>query len=84
MLNPHAFTECGGVSAVLHGILDCALPRVNEALLSSILYLMNSPEWRESCSEFHMIVAPFTDPNYKHYDQELEYCSKSYVTFVLV
>lgn len=70
------FVECGGVGVVLHNILDCAMPRINEALLGAILFLVNTPLWRPHCSELHQILAPFSDFNYKHTSYDLEYYSK--------
>ncbi|RXG72546.1 Rapamycin-insensitive companion of mTOR [Armadillidium vulgare] len=73
ILNPQVFVECGGVSSTLYGILDCPYPRVNEALMGSLLFLLNDPNWRTSCSQFHMIMAPFSDIHYRHHEYDLEY-----------
>ncbi|XP_050686343.1 rapamycin-insensitive companion of mTOR-like isoform X3 [Eriocheir sinensis] len=77
ILNTSIFVECGGVGVVLHNILDCAMPRINEALLGAILFMVNTPQWRPHCSELHQILAPFSDFNYKHTSYDLEYYSKS-------
>ncbi|XP_069163639.1 rapamycin-insensitive companion of mTOR-like isoform X1 [Procambarus clarkii] len=77
VLNTGVFVECGGVGVLLHNILDCGMPRINEALLGAILYLLNTPEWRPHCSQLHMILAPFSDFHYKHTSYDLEYYSKS-------
>ncbi|KAK3871710.1 hypothetical protein Pcinc_023156 [Petrolisthes cinctipes] len=77
LLNPSVFVECGGVGVVLHNILDCAMPRINEALMGAILYLLNSPEWRPYCGQLHMILAPFSDFHYKHTSYDPEYYTKS-------
>ncbi|KAK8396470.1 hypothetical protein O3P69_005488 [Scylla paramamosain] len=77
ILNTQVFVECGGVGVVLHNVLDCAMPRINEALLGAILYLLNTPQWRPHCSELHQILAPFSDFNYKHTSYDLDYYSKS-------
>lgn len=78
LLNPCLFVECGGVGVVLHNILDCAMPRINEALMGAILYLLNSPEWRPYCGQLHMILAPFSDFHYKHTSYDPEYYTKRY------
>lgn len=78
ILNPRVFVECGGVGVVLHNVLDCAMPRINEALLGAVLYLLNTPQWRPHCTELHQILAPFSDFNYKHTSYDLEYYSKRY------
>ncbi|KAG7156669.1 rapamycin-insensitive companion of mTOR-like [Homarus americanus] len=77
VLNTAVFVECGGVGVLLHNILDCAMPRINEALLGAILYLLNTPEWRPHCAQLHQILAPFSDFHYKHTSYDLEYYSKS-------
>ncbi|MPC71863.1 Rapamycin-insensitive companion of mTOR [Portunus trituberculatus] len=77
ILNTQVFVECGGVGVVLHNVLDCAMPRINEALLAAILYLLNTPLWRPHCSELHQVLAPFSDFNYKHTSYDLDYYSKS-------
>nr|XP_027221348.1 rapamycin-insensitive companion of mTOR-like isoform X1 [Penaeus vannamei] len=77
VLNTNIFVECGGVGVLLHNILDCAMPRINEALLGAILYLLNTPEWRPHCAQLHQILAPFSDFHYKHTSYDLEYYSKS-------
>nr|UYO77161.1 rapamycin insensitive companion of mTOR [Penaeus japonicus] len=77
VLNTNVFVECGGVGVLLHNILDCAMPRINEALLGAILYLLNTPEWRPHCAQLHQILAPFSDFHYKHTSYDLEYYSKS-------
>ncbi|XP_071552296.1 rapamycin-insensitive companion of mTOR isoform X2 [Panulirus ornatus] len=77
VLNAAVFVECGGVSVLLHNVLDCAMPRINEALLGAILYLLNTPEWRPHCAQLHQILAPFSDFHYKHTGYDLEYYSKS-------
>nr|XP_053655508.1 LOW QUALITY PROTEIN: rapamycin-insensitive companion of mTOR-like [Cherax quadricarinatus] len=77
VLNTAVFVECGGVGVLLHNVLDCAMPRINEALMGAILYLLNTPTWRSHCSQLHQILAPFSDFHYKHTSYDLEYYSKS-------
>ncbi|XP_064086614.1 rapamycin-insensitive companion of mTOR-like [Macrobrachium nipponense] len=77
ILNTAVFVECGGISVLLHNVLDCAMPRINEALLGAILFLLNTPEWRPHCTQLHQILAPFSDFYYKHTSYDLDYYSKS-------
>ncbi|KAK7081586.1 hypothetical protein SK128_008472, partial [Halocaridina rubra] len=77
ILNTGVFVNCGGVSVLLHNVLDRAMPRINEALLGAILFLLNTPEWRPHCMQLHQILAPFSDFHYKHTSYDLDYYSKS-------
>ncbi|XP_064605282.1 rapamycin-insensitive companion of mTOR-like [Liolophura sinensis] len=68
--NASVISHCGGVSAILHNIIDCQLyPRVNESLVATILYLLNHPRTRHFIKiniDLEQLVAPFTDCHYKH------------------
>ena len=45
--NTRLVANCGGLSSILRNILDChQLPRINESLLSTVLYLLNQPRTR--------------------------------------
>lgn len=47
LTNSALFCEHGGLGVVLKSILDCyQFPRINESLLSVILYLLNWPQTR--------------------------------------
>ena len=76
IVNTGLFVKCGGVTVLLHNILDCALPRINEALLGALLFLLNCPEWRPHCFQLHQIIAPFSDHHYKHTSYELDHFNK--------
>ncbi|CAL4142208.1 unnamed protein product, partial [Meganyctiphanes norvegica] len=76
VLNTEVFVSCGGVSVLLHNILDTSLPRINEALLGALLFLLNTPKWRSHCMQLHQILAPFSDFHYKHTSYDLEFYSK--------
>lgn len=46
LLHPMQFIECGGVRVLLHNILGCTSPMVLEAMVGSLLHLLNVPETR--------------------------------------
>lgn len=67
LLNPMQFIECGGVRVLLHNILGCTSPMVLEAMVGSLLHLLNVPETRDASGvNLQALVAPFTDVHYKH------------------
>lgn len=67
LLNPMHFIECGGVRVLLHNLLACTSPMVLEAILGSLLHLLNVPETREAARvNLQYLVAPFTDLHFKH------------------
>lgn len=39
--------ERGGLSAILKSVIDCQLSRINEALITTILHLLNHPDTRQ-------------------------------------
>jgi hypothetical protein len=46
-LNPELIALCGGISTIIRAALDChQYPRINESLVSTILYLLNHPRTR--------------------------------------
>ncbi|RWS04250.1 rapamycin-insensitive companion of mTOR-like isoform X1, partial [Dinothrombium tinctorium] len=65
LLNPILCAECGGISAILDSILQGNQSHhISEALISSILYLLNSPSYRyliRADQDLQHFVAPFTD-----------------------
>ncbi|XP_013398176.1 rapamycin-insensitive companion of mTOR isoform X2 [Lingula anatina] len=70
ILNPRLVSDCGGISTILRNVLDCHhLPRVNESLLATVLYLLNHPRTRHYIKtdiDLEQILAPFTDCHFRY------------------
>ncbi|CAN9504696.1 unnamed protein product [Ophioblennius macclurei] len=67
--NPAAVAQRGGLSTVLKSVTDCQLSRINEALITTILHLLNHPHTRQyirSDVGLEQILAPYTDFHYRH------------------
>uniref|UniRef100_A0A671XTE3 RPTOR independent companion of MTOR, complex 2b n=1 Tax=Sparus aurata TaxID=8175 RepID=A0A671XTE3_SPAAU len=66
--NPVVVAQRGGLSTILKSVTDCQLSRINEALITTILHLLNHPHTRQyvrSDVELEQILAPYTDFHYK-------------------
>ncbi|KAI4899940.1 hypothetical protein NFI96_015470 [Prochilodus magdalenae] len=69
MKNPEVVAGCGGLSALLKNALDCQQSRINEALITTVLHLLNHPRTRQFVRadvELEQILAPYTDFHYRH------------------
>ncbi|KAI1900201.1 hypothetical protein AGOR_G00047570 [Albula goreensis] len=67
--NPEVVAQRGGLSTILKNVIDCQLSRINEALITTILHLLNHPRTRQyvrSDVELEQILAPYTDFHYRH------------------
>ncbi|XP_041815761.1 rapamycin-insensitive companion of mTOR-like isoform X2 [Chelmon rostratus] len=67
--NPVVVAQRGGLSTILKSVTDCQLSRINEALITTILHLLNHPHTRQyirSDVELEQILAPYTDFHYRH------------------
>ncbi|MGH0161344.1 UNVERIFIED_CONTAM: hypothetical protein FKN15_046520, partial [Acipenser sinensis] len=67
--NPEVVALRGGLSTILKNVIDCQLGRINEALMTTILHLLNHPKTRQyvrSDVELEQILAPYTDFHYRH------------------
>ncbi|MFT7797327.1 rapamycin-insensitive companion of mTOR isoform X1 [Arapaima gigas] len=67
--NPEVVAQRGGLSTILKNVIDCQLSRINEALITTILHLLNHPHTRQyvrSDVELEQILAPYTDSHYRH------------------
>uniref|UniRef100_A0A672YKG4 RPTOR independent companion of MTOR, complex 2 a n=1 Tax=Sphaeramia orbicularis TaxID=375764 RepID=A0A672YKG4_9TELE len=67
--NPEVVARRGGLSTILKSVIDCQLSRINEALITTILHLLNHPHTRQYVRvdvELEQILAPFTDFHYRH------------------
>ncbi|KAM9547667.1 rapamycin-insensitive companion of mTOR-like isoform 4-T4 [Salvelinus alpinus] len=67
--NPEVVANRGGLSTILKSVIDCQLSRINEALITTILHLLNHPHTRQYVRndvELEQILAPFTDFHYRH------------------
>ncbi|XP_061116623.1 rapamycin-insensitive companion of mTOR isoform X2 [Conger conger] len=67
--NPEVVAQRGGLSTILKNVIDCQLSRINEALITTILHLLNHPRTRQYVRpdvELEQILAPYTDFHYRH------------------
>ncbi|XP_010875023.2 rapamycin-insensitive companion of mTOR isoform X2 [Esox lucius] len=67
--NPEVVARRGGLSTILKSVIDCQLSRINEALITTVLHLLNHPHTRQYVRndvELEQILAPFTDFHYRH------------------
>ncbi|XP_062410091.1 rapamycin-insensitive companion of mTOR-like isoform X2 [Sardina pilchardus] len=67
--NPEVVAQRGGLSTILKSVIDCQLSRINEALITTILHLLNHPNTRQYVRpdvELEQILAPYTDFHYRH------------------
>ena len=60
--------DSGGIRCFTSAVLDCASPRMQEAMVSCLLYLLNTEERRgTSRLNLRFLVAPYSDFHYKHH-----------------
>lgn len=45
--NPEVVAMRGGLSTILKSVIDCQLSRINEALITTVLHLLNHPRTRQ-------------------------------------
>ncbi|GAB0209149.1 rapamycin-insensitive companion of mTOR-like [Grus japonensis] len=67
--NPEVVALRGGLSTILKNVIDCHLSRINEALITTVLHLINHPKTRQYVRadvELERILAPYTDFHYRH------------------
>ncbi|XP_030647088.1 rapamycin-insensitive companion of mTOR isoform X2 [Chanos chanos] len=67
--SPEVVADRGGLSTILKSVIDCQLSRINEALITTVLHLLNHPHTRQyvrSDVELEQILAPYTDFHYRH------------------
>ncbi|XP_062905684.1 rapamycin-insensitive companion of mTOR isoform X1 [Mobula hypostoma] len=67
--NAEVVANRGGLSTILKNVIDCQLNRINEALITTILHLLNHPKTRKYIRtdvELEQILAPYTDFHYRH------------------
>uniref|UniRef100_A0A4W3JTQ3 RPTOR independent companion of MTOR complex 2 n=1 Tax=Callorhinchus milii TaxID=7868 RepID=A0A4W3JTQ3_CALMI len=67
--NAEVVATRGGLSTILKNVIDCQLNRINEALITTILHLLNHPKTRKYIRadvELEQILAPYTDFHYRH------------------
>ena len=73
MLNPSVFVASGGIHCFSAAILDCSSPRMQEAMVSSLLHLLNSQQCRDlSRLNLNFLLGPYSDFHYKHYSDTSE------------
>ena len=67
-MNPSTFVSSGGVRCLSSAILDCCSARMQEAMVSSLLYLLDTEERRGlSTLNLRFLIAPYSDFHYKHH-----------------
>ncbi|XP_040399238.1 rapamycin-insensitive companion of mTOR-like isoform X1 [Cygnus olor] len=67
--NPEVVALQGGLNTILKNVIDCHLSRINEALVTTVLHLINHPKTRQYVRadvELERILAPYTDFHYRH------------------
>ncbi|XP_062867230.1 rapamycin-insensitive companion of mTOR [Trichomycterus rosablanca] len=67
--NPEIVAQRGGLKTILKNVIDSQLSRINEALMTTVLHLLNHPHTRQyvrSDVELEQILAPYTDFHYRH------------------
>ncbi|XP_034564894.1 rapamycin-insensitive companion of mTOR-like [Notolabrus celidotus] len=67
--NPVVVAQRGGLSTILRSVTACQLIRINEALITTVLHLLNHPHTRcyvRADVELEQILAPYTDFHYRH------------------
>uniref|UniRef100_UPI0037E8DDC5 rapamycin-insensitive companion of mTOR-like n=1 Tax=Semicossyphus pulcher TaxID=241346 RepID=UPI0037E8DDC5 len=67
--NPVVVAQRGGLSTVLRSVTACQLTRINEALITTVLHLLNHPDTRRYVRadvQLEQILAPYTDFHYRH------------------
>ncbi|KAM6975890.1 rapamycin-insensitive companion of mTOR-like [Tautogolabrus adspersus] len=67
--NPVVVAQQGGLSTILRSVTACQLIRINEALITTVLHLLNHPHTRRYVRadvELEQILAPYTDFHYRH------------------
>ncbi|CAH1775574.1 unnamed protein product [Owenia fusiformis] len=75
--NPTVAAKCGAVKTLLRNVLDHHLhPRICEALLMSVMYLLNHPSHRHFVKldvDLEQLLAPLTDCHYRFSAELSEY-----------
>ncbi|GFN88091.1 rapamycin-insensitive companion of mtor [Plakobranchus ocellatus] len=68
--NVNLVAECSGIQTLTWNILDChQYPRLNEALTSTIIFLLNHPKTRHFIRpqvDLERLLAPFTDSHFRY------------------
>ncbi|XP_074546078.1 rapamycin-insensitive companion of mTOR-like isoform X2 [Halichoeres trimaculatus] len=67
--NPVVVAQRGGLSTILRSVTASQLIRINEALITTVLHLLNHPHTRcyvRAEVELEQILAPYTDFHYRH------------------
>ena len=76
--HPNECISSGAAAALQDNVLECGnVPRIHEAIMGSLLRLVNSPEHRHHTVHMMQVIAPFTDYHYRHTSYELENVSLS-------
>ncbi len=67
VLNPTVFISSGGIHCFSVSILDCPSPRMQEAMIAALLYLLDVDTRRKiSGLNLRFLIAPYSDYHYKH------------------
>ncbi|BFY99539.1 hypothetical protein BsWGS_02579 [Bradybaena similaris] len=68
--NTELVANCGAIQTLIWNILDChQYPRLNEALTSTIIFLLNHPRTRHYIRpqvDLERLLAPFTDSHFRY------------------
>lgn len=65
--NPEVVALRGGLNTILKNVIDCQLSRINEALITTILHLLNHPKTRQYVrADVELEVGTFSVSNLKY------------------
>jgi len=67
-MSPDTFITCGGVASVSRNLIESHSPRVLEALVGSLLFLLVHPKSRKAANiDLTVLSAPYCDIHYQHH-----------------
>ncbi|XP_038056476.1 rapamycin-insensitive companion of mTOR-like isoform X1 [Patiria miniata] len=90
------FAAAGGLSALIMNILDTQHLRINEAIMLTVLHLLNHPHTRKYIRlnvDIEQVIAPYTDCHYRHNgdnneqtneEKEMRYCASRMAIVTLI
>jgi rapamycin-insensitive companion of mTOR len=68
VMSPETFIVCGGVTAMSRNMIESHSPRVIEALVGSLLFLLVHPKSRKAANiDLTVLSAPYCDIHYQHH-----------------
>ncbi|XP_071799748.1 rapamycin-insensitive companion of mTOR-like [Asterias amurensis] len=77
--NTEVFAVAGGLATLVQNILDSQHLRINEAIMMTVLHLLNHPHTRKFIRlnvDIEQVIAPYTDVHYRHHGDTNEQTSE--------